>query len=457
MSPRRTPRKTALRLAALLTTAALAGSGMIAAAATVSSADPGPKHHGKHAKKHAAEKHAAQKHAGKKQHASLKKTKGKKDGKGKSRKAQLRRAGKALYGAQPLATRNVPDPTVVRYDGGFVALGTGQMVARVTAPTVEGPWTATAPALASLPSWAAGPSMWAPDVLKIGDQWVMYFSALTRGLKAEGRCIGVATAATPTDAFVPQERPVVCPDRSGTNAYDGLKGAPQAMRKGVIDPDVFRDKKSGRLFLLYRTQGTPSTIRMVRLPSSGVPGTTKRRQNVELIRNEGVVENPAMIQRGGKYVLFTSEGSFARCGYETTWRRSNDLRDWSKARPKLLTDTASTGMCGPGGADLVQAGKKKYVMYFHAWMCPDVGTNANCPIDATNYDETRAYSARRSLYGANLTWTKRQSPRLQSYIVPVYPTVPTPTATATVTTSPTPSGTPTTPTPGTPTVTVTTS
>ena len=117
---------------------------------------------------------------------------------------------------------------------------------------------------------------------------------------------------------------------------------------GVIDPDYFKDKR-GHQYLLYRTQGTPSSIRLVELPSSGRPEGNAR--STELVRRGGVIENPAMLRRGRQYVLITSEGEFGECSYKTTFRRSVRLTDWSRAKRQVLVDTKKSGLCGPGGAD----------------------------------------------------------------------------------------------------------
>ena len=48
----------------------------------------------------------------------------------------------------------------------------------------------------------------------------------------------------------------------------------------------------------------------------------------------GIEENPVIVRHDDKWVLFTSVGWFGHCGYRTMWRRSPDLKDWSRATPK---------------------------------------------------------------------------------------------------------------------------
>ena len=73
----------------------------------------------------------------------------------------------------------------------------------------------------------------------------------------------------------------------------------------------------------------------------------------------------------------TSEGEFGECSYKTTFRRSVRITDWSKAKRQVLVDTKKSGLCGPGGADLGVGASGEPLLFFHAWTCPELGTN--CP------------------------------------------------------------------------------
>ena len=203
---------------------------------------------------------------------------------------------------------------------------------------------------------------------------------------------------------------------------------------GVIDPDHFRDRV-GRQYLLYLTQDTPSSIRMVELPGSGRAEGSAR--STGLVRRGGVIENPVLVRRGRQYDLLTYEGEFGECGYKTTFRRTADLADWSRAKRQVLVDRRKSGLCGPGGGDLGRGPGGELLMFFHAWTCPTIG---NCPGGA-NYDREDLYDARRSMFAAELRFTSRQSPRIKGYVTPIAPPppppTPTPTPTPTTTSSPT--------------------
>jgi len=345
---------------------------------------------------------------------------------------QLRRSGARLItfrdrvvGGQPvLSYRGAADPTVARYTGGWVAVSTGPGAPRAAAPSPGGPWQNIPSALTTQPSWALTGRYWASDLVQVNGIWLLYFSAEVAGLGLDGRCIGVATATDPTQAFVPDERPLVCPRQAvSPRAYDRIKRRDKGMPKGgVIDPDYFRDR-GGKGYLLYRTQGTPSSIRMVALPPDGRPGGGSER-STELVRRGAVIENPTMIRRGKQYVLLTSEGEFGECRYKTTYRRSTRLTDWSRSKRGVLVDTRKSGLCGPGGADLGRGPSGEPMIFFHAWTCPELG--GNCP-GGQNYDRENAYGAQRSMFAASLRFTGRQAPKIAAYVAPVLPPPPPPT------------------------------
>jgi len=308
--------------------------------------------------------------------------------------------------------RGAADPTVVQYGEQWVAISTGPWAPRAVAPSPQGPWTDVPSALASLPPWALAPRIWASDLVDTGRGWLLYFSAPVAGLGPEGRCIGVATAATPLEVFVPQQRPLVCPRRAVADpAYDIArpvkKGLPKSV--GVIDPEGFQ-AADGKRYVLYRTQRQPSSIRIVAVPRSG-RGARNERDSVELIRRRGVVENPVLVQRGKFWVMFTSQNYFGGCNYDTTWRKAQSLAKLFQARKHQLLDKESTGLCGPGGADLLGDS----LLFFHAWTCPELATH--CPF-GVNYDRTPAYGSHRAMFGATLAWSAKAVPRVESFLVP---------------------------------------
>jgi hypothetical protein len=283
------------------------------------------------------------------------------------------------------------DPSVVPYAGGYLAISTGWKAPRAVSRSPRGPWHPVSRALPELPRWVRSPQIWASDLVRTRSGWLLYYSAVAQGKTR--RCIGVASARTALDPFRPiGKRPLVCP------------------RPGAIDPSGFTSRH-GRRFLLFKTQGNPASIRLLPLTRDG--RHRARHQHVRvLLRSKHTVENPVLVQHKRHLVLFTSEGYFGTCDYRTTWRRSRSLRHWGRAEPHTLLRRANTRVCGPGGADVLTAGRKHPVVYFHGWTCGH--GRRPCP-HRFLLGRTERPLARRVMYAAHLRW-RHGKPRVHGFV-----------------------------------------
>lgn len=319
-----------------------------------------------------------------------------------------------------LGGRSFADPSVVAVPGGFLGLATGAYVPRASSPTPGGPWSYLPPALVTLPSWATRPDIWAADAVEVGGQWLLFYSVPVGGLDVDDRCIGVATSPTPAGTYTPlTSRPLVCPREAATpKAWDTVRGSARKPlpRAGVIDPSAFVDR-DGTLLLTYRTQGFPSSIRVVALDPTGIR-TARRERSRELVRVDGTIENPVLVRRPGHYVLVASEGDFRGCRYRTTWRKATDLDGLATAKRKMLLKRNTTGVCGPGGADVLEDQAGQSVMFFHGWICPLIG--GRCPADFW-LDRDGAVNPRRVMYAARLRWTGGDRPVVTEFVTPPAP------------------------------------
>jgi arabinan endo-1,5-alpha-L-arabinosidase len=287
----------------------------------------------------------------------------------------------------------VADPGVVRTGGKFYAFATGSRAPVFRGDTAGGGWKRLAkPALASVPGWATDGGVWAPSVTHTSAGWVMYFALAAKGFGGQ-RCVGTATAKAVTGPYHPAARPLVCPGgRDG--AHDTVPGRPVA-GAGVIDPAPFQHT-GGRRFLVYKTQRTPSSIRLLRLDAAGTDWTGTA--SGELLRDSGIVENPQLVQRGSTFVLFTSRYGWNSCGYDTAYYLSTDLRDFHHAAQHDLTTRSSTGgLCGPGGASVTTSLDGGWRIFLAAWVC--TGTSP-----CTTTQGVVPKTARRVLYAAVLNW-----------------------------------------------------
>ena len=300
---------------------------------------------------------------------------------------------------RPPAQRVIPvlhqegfaDPSVVSIAGGYLAISTGFRAPRAVSSSPRGPWHPVRRALPELPRWVRSPQIWASELVRSRTGWLLYYSAVAHGRTR--RCIGVATARHALDRFRPVgRRPLVCPKR------------------GAIDPSGFVRANGGR-YLLFKTQGNPTSIRLLRLTRDGRHRGHHAHPRV-LLRSRHTVENPVLVRRKRHLVLFTSEGYFGSCGYETTWRRSRNLFRWGRSEAHPLLRRSNTRICGPGGADVLTAGRKHPVLYFHGWTCGK--GRRPCPARFVLDRAKRPY-ARRVMYAAHLRW-KHGTPRVHGFI-----------------------------------------
>lgn len=293
---------------------------------------------------------------------------------------------------EPVLMPPAADPGLYEEDGTYYAYFTGGKVLMATAPRPQGPWTHLAgDALTRWPAWAAGTGApWAPDLDKTSAGYVLWFAAQAKGFAGQ-RCIGTATSTSPTGPFEPSDAPLICPVLGGE---DPVADRPD-QTSGVIDPAPFVDT-DGRRYLTYKTQRTPGTLRMIELTADGLhvaPGAVSR----ELFRHDDSIENPVMVKRGEWYVLMASANWYDQCRYETVYRRSTDKWSFADKTEHVILDQATTGLCGPGGADVITTDAGADRIFFHGWVCPPDG-------QVCQYEGVVPNPKQRAMYAGVLSW-----------------------------------------------------
>jgi beta-xylosidase len=241
-------------------------------------------------------------------------------------------------------------------------------------------------ALPTLPAWARGGRTWAPEVLKAGNGFVLYFTASDR--KSGRQCIGAAVAADAAGPFRSDETaPLVC----------------QLDLGGSIDPDAFRDA-DGSLILYFKNDGNavakPAGLWAQKLAPDGL---SLAGDPVELLRSvhnnweEDVVEAPSMTRIDNQYVLFFSGGFYGwpkearlspyAIGYATCASPTGPCT--AAKDPILYSFSGSLGcLSGPGHQAIFDYGGRRFIA-FHAW-----SADSGCrPLDQARY-----------LYVAPLIW-----------------------------------------------------
>jgi beta-xylosidase len=126
----------------------------------------------------------------------------------------------------PVFDTNFPDPHVIRHGSEFIAYATNTGINLPMATSRDlVSWTAVMdPAdpkkrldgMPVLAPWVKEGFTWAPEVMKVGDQWLLYYTSNHR--QKDVQCIGLATADNPKGPFRDSSvEPLICQfDLGGT-------------------------------------------------------------------------------------------------------------------------------------------------------------------------------------------------------------------------------------------------
>jgi len=202
------------------------------------------------------------------------------------------------------------------------------------------------------PSWAAnGFRNWAPEIHRVGDRYVAYFTAADGDNRL---AIGAAWATSPLGPYT---------DAGGPLVQDPL---------GVIDATYFRDR-DGRHYLIYKidgnSQGRPTPIFAHELAADGLSLAAGSPRH-ELLVNDpaswegGVIEAPWLVRHDGTYYLFYS-GNVYDARYRTGVARAPSLLGpYQKRGAPILANNAH--WVGPGHGSVVPTASGDFFVY-HAW------------------------------------------------------------------------------------------
>lgn len=211
------------------------------------------------------------------------------------------------------------------------------------------------------PSWAVS-DLWAPEIHKVGNQYVAYFSA--RG--SDGRlAIGAASSPGPTGPFTDVGQPLLHStsddfiDASEINASDGTSYV------------IWKDDGS--------VAGGPILIRGQPLAAGGLSATGGSSVLIGVDQPwEGpLVEGPFMVEHGGAYYLFYSANPYDTTAYAIGVAHSGGaLGPFTKSGAPIV----STGgaWAGPGHCSVVDTPAGDTYVVYHAWEAGHVG-NGNGP------------------------------------------------------------------------------
>jgi arabinan endo-1,5-alpha-L-arabinosidase len=231
------------------------------------------------------------------------------------------------------------DPsTVVMQDGKFYVYATGAGLP-ISISDDGWTWRRAGTLMQSLPGGKPGPDViarggnntWAPDVIRAGDKYFIYYSAPgTQPKSAIGLLVGKTLDPNSPDYKWEDGGPVVW--------SDGVEDS------NAIDPGVFRDPTNGSLWLTYGSYF--GYIRLVELnPKTGKRLYPERKPLNVAINSEASI----MIFRDGWYYLLVTHGSCCA--------GANSSYNIRMGRAKKVTGPFVDNM----GIDMLQGGGKLFL------------------------------------------------------------------------------------------------
>ena len=224
-------------------------------------------------------------------------------------------------------------------------------------------WEDLGDALPALPAWSvlnAGYT-WAPGVVQIDDQFLMYYVA--RDEAVDRQCIGIAVSDDPAGPFRdPDDEAFVCQTDLG----------------GSIDAHPFRDD-DGKLYLLWKNDGNCCNLEVALWIQELSPdGMNLVGEPVKLVERDQpwerpLIENPAMVRHNDKYYLFYSGNWWESHEYAIGYAVCETVigpcekplnEPWFKYEAPVM---------GPGGQMFFTDLEGNLWMAYHAWTGAEVG------------------------------------------------------------------------------------
>jgi len=275
----------------------------------------------------------------------------------------------------PVFEENFPDAFVLPVGGEFIAYATNDVQNLPMATSTDlVRWSfvrdasgAKRDGMPTLAPWVKAGFTWAPEVMKIGNNYILYYTANHR--KQDKQCIGAAVADNPKGPFVDRKTaPLVCQFELG----------------GTIDASPFRDRDK-QLYLYFKADGNrirkPSRLFGARLSADGlslIGQPTDLGIDDKDAWEKYVVEAPTMVRTPDGLALFYSGGYFGWNGPERLSPYAMGYAMCSgplgpcteqKSNPLLFSyNEPKTAGClsGPGHQSIFKARGGTFLS-FHAW------------------------------------------------------------------------------------------
>ena len=277
---------------------------------------------------------------------------------------------------EPVLRENFPDAFVMpEGNGSFIAYATndGENVPMAVSRDLIN-WTVLkdasgkrADAMPTLAPWVKPGFTWAPEVMKVGAKFLLYYTA--NHAREDKQCLGVAVSDSPRGPFVDTSaEPMICQFDLG----------------GSIDANPFRDR-DGKLYIYWKADGnrigkrsrlwgaelTPDGLKLAGAPRDiGLTDEDEWEQKV--------IEAPTMLRVPNGYAMLYSGGYY---GWNDNQRLSPYAMNWARCEGPLgpckdagptpiLNSYARPGkegcLSGPGHQSVFRANGGTFIS-FHGW------------------------------------------------------------------------------------------
>ncbi len=269
----------------------------------------------------------------------------------------------------PVLKQDYPDPHVIEVGDTYYLYATNGSGRNVQAARSQDlvKWELLTDAMPVLGKWVKPGLTWAPEVMQIGEQFILYYTA--RDKASNKQCVGVAVADKPEGKFKDtREGPLVCQVEEG----------------GTIDASPFQD--GDKLYLLYKNDGNCCGFATYLYIQEMAPdGLSLVGEPVRLVRNDKVwegrvVEAPTMWKQDDQYYLFFSGNDYAgipyAVGYATCESAMGPCED-APENPILKSALRKPPVIGPGHQTIVLDKDGETWLVYHAYEVTTGGTKTN--------------------------------------------------------------------------------